>query len=220
MFILSLQKRKKNILENINIKINKGEIIGLYGETGSGKTTLINLISGLIKPTEGNFYLNQKVIHEIPKNLFSIVAQKPLIIDDTIRSNVAFGLDQNQVIEKEIYDVLQKSELKKFTDELSEGIDSKISEGGKNISGGQIQRLAIARAIYLKKQILILDEATNALDEMTEKNIIKFILSLKSDLTIIIISHNKENLVHCDKVFEIKNKKIIEKNDEKFIDFK
>ena len=213
-------EKKKNILENINIKINKGEIIGLYGETGSGKTTLINLISGLIKPTEGNFYLNQKVIHEIPKNLFSIVAQKPLIIDDTIRSNVAFGLDQNQVIEKEIYDVLQKSELKKFTDELSEGIDSKISEGGKNISGGQIQRLAIARAIYLKKQILILDEATNALDEITEKNIIKFILSLKSDLTVIIISHNKENLVHCDKVFEIKNKKIIEKNDEKFIDFK
>ena len=95
-------EKKKNILENINIKINKGEIIGLYGETGSGKTTLINLISGLIKPTEGNFYLNQKVIHEIPKNLFSIVAQKPLIIDDTIRSNVAFGLDQNQVIEKEI----------------------------------------------------------------------------------------------------------------------
>ena len=132
-------EKKKNILENINIKINKGEIIGLYGETGSGKTTLINLISGLIKPTEGNFYLNQKVIHEIPKNLFSIVAQKPLIIDDTIRSNVAFGLDQNQVIEKEIYDVLQKSELKKFTDELSEGIDSKISEGGKNISGGQIK---------------------------------------------------------------------------------
>ena len=176
MFILSLQKRK-NILENINIKINKGEIIGLYGETGSGKTTLINLISGLIKPTEGNFYLNQKVIHKI--KLFNVVAQKPLIIDDTIRSNVAFGLDQNQVIEKEIYDVLQKSELKKFTDELSEGIDSKISEGGKNISGGQIQRLAIARAIYLKKQILILDEATNALDEMTEKNIIKFILSLK-----------------------------------------
>ena len=151
----------------------------MYGETGSGKTTLINLISGLIKPTEGNFYLNQKVIHEIPKNLFSIVAQKPLIIDDTIRSNVAFGLDQNQVIEKEIYDVLQKSELKKFTDELFRGIDSKISEGGKNISGGQIQRLAIARAIYLKKQILILDEATNALDEITEKNIIKFILSLK-----------------------------------------
>ena len=87
----------------------------------------------------------------------------------------------------------------------------KISEGGKNISGGQIQRLAIARSIYLKKQILILDEATNALDEMTEKNIIKFILSLKSELTVIIISHNKENLLHCDKVFEIKNKKVIEK---------
>ncbi len=204
-------ENKKNILEDVNIKINKGEVVGLYGETGSGKTTLINLISGLIKPTEGNFYLNQKAINEIPKNLFSIVAQKPLIIDDTIRSNVAFGLDQNQVIEKEIYDVLQKSELKKFIEKLPEGVDSKISEGGKNISGGQIQRLAIARSIYLKKQILILDEATNALDEITEKNIIKFILSLKNELTVIIISHNKENLVHCDKVFEIKNKKIIEK---------
>ena len=204
-------EKKTNILEDINIKINKGEVIGLYGETGSGKTTLINLISGLIKPTEGNFYLNQRAINEIPKNLFSIVAQKPLIIDDTIKSNVAFGLDQNQVIEKEINNVLQKSELKKFTEELPEGVDTKISEGGKNISGGQIQRLAIARSIYLKKQILILDEATNALDETTEKNIIKFILSLKSELTVIIISHNKENLVHCDKVFEIKNKKIIEK---------
>jgi len=204
-------EKKTNILEDINIKINKGEVIGLYGETGSGKTTLINLISGLIKPTKGNFYLNQRAINEIPKNLFSIVAQKPLIIDDTIRSNVAFGLDQNQVLEKELNNVLQKSELKKFTEELPEGVDTKISEGGKNISGGQIQRLAIARSIYLKKQILILDEATNALDEMTEKNIIKFILSLKSELTVIMISHNKENLVHCDKVFEIKNKKLIEK---------
>ena len=214
-------EKNKNILEDINIKINKGEIIGLYGETGSGKTTLINLISGLVKPTEGNIYFNHKVIDEMPKNLFSIVAQRPLIIDDTIRSNVAFGLDQNQVIEKEINNVLQKSELKKFTEELPEGVDTRISEGGKNISGGQIQRLAIARSIYLKKQILILDEATNALDEITEKNIIKFILSLKNELTVIIISHNKENLVHCDKVFEIKNKKIIKKKDnEKFINFK
>ena len=214
-------EKNKNILEDINIKINKGEIIGLYGETGSGKTTLINLISGLVKPTEGNIYFNHKVIDEMPKNLFSIVAQRPLIIDDTIRSNVAFGLDQNQVIEKEINNVLQKSELKKFTEELPEGVDTRISEGGKNISGGQIQRLAIARSIYLKKQILILDEATNALDEITEKNIIKFILSLKNELTVIIISHNKENLVHCDKVFEIKNKKIIKKKDnEKSIDFK
>jgi len=203
-------EKENNILENINIIINKGEFIGICGETGSGKTTLINLISGLINPTLGNIYLNQEIINAIPKNLFSIVAQKPLIIDDTIKSNVAFGLDQNQIIEKEIDNVLKKSELKNFTEELSEGINTRISEGGKNISGGQLQRLAIARAIYLKKQILILDEATNALDETTEKNIIKFILSLKKDLTVIIISHNKENLIHCDKVFEIKNKKITE----------
>jgi len=201
---------EKYVLENINLKIQSGELIGIYGATGSGKSTLINILCGLIKPTIGDYKINSSLADRVPKNLFSIVPQKPLIIDGSIKANIAFGVEDSDVDESRLYKVLEKCELKSFVDKLPNGVNTIISENGKNISGGQSQRLAIARAIYLKKKILIMDEATNSLDEKTEKSILNFILNLKNELTIIMISHNMENLNSCDKIYKISDKKLQE----------
>jgi ATP-binding cassette, subfamily B, bacterial PglK len=201
---------EKYVLENINLKIQSGELIGIYGATGSGKSTLINILCGLIKPTTGDYKINSSLADRVPKDLFSIVPQKPLIIDGSIKANIAFGVEDSDVDESRLYKVLEKCELKSFVDKLPNGVNTIISENGKNISGGQSQRLAIARAIYLKKKILIMDEATNSLDEKTEKSILNFILNLKNELTIIMISHNMENLNSCDKIYKISDKKLQE----------
>ena len=134
--------------------------------------------------------------------------QKPLIINDTIKSNIAFGIENENIDSTKLNYALEKCELREFIQKLPSGINEIISEDGKNISGGQAQRISIARAIYFDRQILILDESTNSLDLETEKNIINFLNQLKYDITIIMISHNLENLKICNEVYELKEKKL------------
>jgi len=201
-------KNDEYILKDLNLSFNKGDIIGFFGKTGSGKSTLTNIISGLIKPSTGKIFVNKKNIERVPHNYFSYVPQKPLIINDTIKSNIAFGIENENIDSTKLNYALEKCELREFIQKLPSGINEIISEDGKNISGGQAQRISIARAIYFDRQILILDESTNSLDLETEKNIINFLNQLKYDITIIMISHNLENLKICNEVYELKEKKL------------
>ncbi len=201
-------KNDEYILKDLNLSFSKGNIIGFFGKTGSGKSTLINIISGLIKPSIGKIFVNQKHIERVPHNYFSYVPQKPLIINDTIKSNIAFGVENENIDLSKLNHAIEKCELREFTQKLSNGINEIISEDGKNISGGQAQRISIARAIYFDRQILILDESTNSLDLATERNIINFLNELKHEITIIMISHNLESLKICNEVYELKGKKL------------
>lgn len=199
----------ENILDCINLNFKKGDLIGFFGKTGSGKSTLINLISGLLRPSTGKISINEKYVDKVSHNFFSYVPQKPLIINDSIKTNIAFGVEEAKIDISKLNYAIEKCELNEFIQKLPNGIEEIILEDGKNISGGQAQRIAIARAIYFDRQILILDESTNSLDIETEKNIINFLKELKRDITILIISHTLENFNICDQIYELKEKKLI-----------
>ena len=205
------QDKKYFLFKNINLKIPFKKIIGVTGDSGSGKTTFIDLIIGFLKPTRGAVYANNVNIF---KNLRSwqdniaYVQQFSYFTEDSIKNNIAFGSKNNSIDPKDIYYYLNIVGLKKFVENLPKKIETRISELGNNFSGGQRQRLNLARALYLKKDILILDEATNSLDEKAEKEIIKKISSLSLKTTIFIITHKKKILKYCDFIIKVDMGKI------------
>ncbi len=201
----------KNIFENINLEINSGEFIGIHGESGSGKSTLINILLGLIKPTSGEIFLNDEDVTGNYKKLNNIVAYLPqevFLLDDTIRKNICFGQNANEINEQKIRECLSLVKLDKFIDNLDDGINTSIGQKGLQISGGQRQRLSLARALYFDRQIFVLDEATNALDTSTEQKILEELLEFKGKKTVVIISHNLKNLEICDKIYITSNRKL------------
>ncbi len=207
-------KERKKLFINNNFSISKNEIIGIYGESGSGKTTLLNIISLLINPKDCEISVDEKKI-ETPQdfrryqNLISFVSQDTFLLEDTIKNNILFGSEQVNDDLKLKY-ALEFSKLDEFIKELPNGLDTIIGLNSKKISSGQKQRIALARLHYSSREILIFDEATNALDEKNEELIIKNIYNLKKTKTIIIVSHNKKNLLNCDKIYHIKNGSVIE----------
>ena len=189
-------------------QIRKGEKIGLFGESGSGKSTLLNLIIGYLNPTNGEIVIdNQKVFDNYSqlRNIFSYVSQDTFLLDESIKYNITFSNSLNQQMEKKLDDVIKIVNLKNFINNLNQGLDTIVGEKGLSISGGQRQRISIARAIYNSKEILILDEPTNELDEDTELKIIKSLNSLKNRKTIVIISHNPEIISLCDQIIDFDN---------------
>ena len=205
------------ILKNLNFKIHNGESVGVIGESGSGKSTFVDILSGLLFPSKGDIIIdNQKLNHTNFanwKNLIGYVSQTTNLIDDTIISNVAFG-ERNPDLDK-VKNALKDSQLSEFIKTLPEGINTKIGEKGVMLSGGQIQRLAIARALYKNPKILILDEATSSLDNNTEKRLIQSINNLKKKVTILMIAHRLTTLQNCDRIYELKKNKFNEINKEK-----
>ena len=204
---------KKNILTDIDLVINRGEIIGFYGESGSGKSTLINLISGLIKPKSGKIKINGFDLENIKKNWLSIlgyVPQQVTLFNDTIANNISFFEDNSdkKKLSDNIYKSLDQSNLKDFILTLPNKEETIVGENAAKLSGGQIQRIGISRALFKDPQFLIFDESTNSLDEKTENEIIQFVFSLKKLKTVIIISHDQKILKDCDKIFEVKNNMI------------
>ena len=202
--------RDNYILENLSLDINKNEIIGIKGETGSGKSTLIDIISGLLIPTKGKFILNGKELNYLPKRWnknFSYVSQNIALLDNSIKKNITFGDEQN-LDDNELEKIIEITQLKNLIRSSSKGLDTLIGDKGIKISGGEKQRIGIARALYLKKDLLIMDEATNALDESTENKIMSDIKKIKN-ITIILISHKKSSLSFCEKIFKLENKRII-----------
>lgn len=209
------QTRNKYILKDINLKIQKGTIIGFVGKSGEGKSTLIDLITGLIVPSEGYLSVDNKKLSmesEISawRNQISVVSQRIFLFDKSLAENIAFGVDKKSMDLDKLNMALVLANLEHTVNSLPLGIDTIIGERGIQLSGGQLQRIGLARAFYKEASILILDEATNALDSITESEIIKSIQAFKDRFTIIMITHNPKNLKICDHVYEVSNSGITE----------
>lgn len=197
----------KNVLNNITLDINKGDKIGIVGSSGSGKSTFIDLITGLIAPTEGQIYLNNNQVDLDNKYWFRKISYTPQFIflsDDTILKNIAFGIEKNNLVLNNVKKASELAEIKDFVENLKLGLNTFIGEFGVRISGGQKQRIGIARSLYSNSEILILDESTSAIDLKTEEKIINNINSLR-DKTVVIVSHRISTLKNCNKLIEIKN---------------
>jgi ATP-binding cassette, subfamily B, bacterial PglK len=199
-------------LKQISLEIRAGESIGLMGASGSGKTTLIDLLLGLLDSQDGVINYNGKPLNLFMRQWQSQVAYLPqqvFLIDDTLRQNVALEIDADKINEKLLYKALQQSRLMALVDQLPQGIDTVLGERGVRLSGGQRQRVALARAFYHERDILIMDEATSALDNKMEREIVKEIGRLKGKKTIIVIAHRLTTLQHCDRIYELKDGKIV-----------
>ena len=204
---------KNYIFENVNFKIKKGDFIGIIGNSGSGKTTLVDIILGVLKPTSGEIlYNNSKInIEDYQSGDFAAyIPQNNFIIDDTIEKNIALDHYKNDINYDILNSVLKKTNLIELIDSLPKKSKTIVGEHGKFLSGGQKQRIAIARALYFNKSLIILDESTNAMNKDLEKSIIDELVKLNNELTIIIITHNSDNLIHCNKIYNIENKKLKE----------
>ncbi len=201
----------ENTLEEVNLKIRFGETVGIVGKTGEGKSTIVDLICGLLIPQKGNILVDN---NDIQNNLKSwqlqigYVPQNIYLLDDTIKENIIFGRKVDNLTDNNLHNSINLAQLNKLVSRLPEGIDTFVGDRGTRLSGGQIQRIGIARAIFNNSKILIFDEATSALDIETEKNFVSDIYKLKAEKTLIIISHRLSILDHCDRIYRIKDKKI------------
>ena len=203
-------KSRKQILKDCDLEINKGDLICISGNSGSGKSTLMDILMGLIKPTKGDLYIDDIKINSGSviswQKKLAHVPQEILLIDDTIRRNIAFGISDENIDDEKISYALEISSLDKVIKTFNNGIDTKVGERGSLLSGGQKQRIGIARAIYQSKEILFLDEATSALDQKTEGEILKKLTNNRTNaFTVIMITHRPRNDIKYDKVIEVKN---------------
>jgi len=204
---------EKVSLNNINLTIKQGETIALVGSTGSGKTTLVNLLIRFYNPTDGKILINNKDINSFDlesfRSNFSFVDQNVRLFNDTISGNIAFGQKDRMTMDS-IVDAAKISNSMKFIDKLEDKFESNIGEDGVTLSGGQRQRLSIARAIAKDSPILILDEATSALDSATEKLVQSAINKMQQGRTTIIIAHRLSTIQNADRIIVLKDGEIIE----------
>lgn len=205
----SYDKDKPKILNNLNICIKKGQIIGLIGKSGSGKSTFIDVLIGFLKPSSGlikvdNIAIDQRNIKSW-QGFISHVSQNVFILDDTVYKNIAFGIPDNEIDIKRVKWAAKLACADEFIKLMDNGYYSKLGDNGVSISGGQRQRIAIARALYNKSNFIIFDEATSSLDELTELKVIRSIRKISKNTTIIMISHKLSLLKFCDSIYQIKN---------------
>ncbi len=201
------------VLKNLNLEIRKNECVGIIGGSGSGKSTLIDIILGLFVPSSGQVLINDEkaTLHENYSQKIGYVPQDIYLTDDTIKNNIALGVNENLIDEKKINEIIKLLKLDKLISESNEGINTIVGNRGIKLSGGQRQRIGIARAFYKDSQVIILDEATNALDLNTEREIIGSIIQNKNNKIIIIINHRVNILENCDQIIAVENGEIIEK---------
>ncbi len=201
-----------NTFTEINLEILNESKVGIIGSSGAGKSTFINLLLGLLKPTDGNILVDGKNIEENLINWQSTIGYVPqdiYLLDDTIKNNITFN--EKAINDDQLKKILKLARLDKFIESLPNGLETYIGERGARISGGQRQRIGIARALYKDPKVIVFDEATNALDSENERNIMKEILELDVKKNLIIITHRHELVKNCNKIFTIENGRITQK---------
>ena len=201
------------ILKNISFKVMKGQKIGIIGETGSGKSTLIDCIMGLLRPISGEIYIDGRLLDarnydSWMKNI-AHVSQSVFLTDASYKENIAFAEDEEDIDVKRLKDSAKSAQIHEFIENQSQKYESEVGELGKRISGGQKQRIGIARALYKSSNLLVLDESTSSLDNLTEKKILENIDNLDNDKTTFMIAHRITTLKHADRIFELKDGRII-----------
>lgn len=199
-------------VKSIDLELKCGESIAFVGTTGCGKSTLINIILGFLKPQQGDVEVNgAPITHDIQgwhRNI-GYIPQTIFLIDDTIRANVAFGLERKNIRDEQVWEVLRTAYLDDYVKSLPGGLDTVVGERGVRLSGGQRQRLGIARALYRNPQVIVMDEATSALDNNTEASVMDAITASRKDRTFIMIAHRLSTVEMCDRQYKMENGKIL-----------
>lgn len=201
----------KKVLDDAQMRIPAGASVGIIGTSGSGKTTAVDLLLGLLKPQSGKVLTDGQDIREDYYGWLSHLSYIPqtiYMLDDTIRANIAFGVQKEQIDHARVQKAVEEAQLKVFIDSLPEGLETKIGERGVRLSGGQRQRIGIARALYTDPELVIFDEATSALDNETEAAIMESINSLHGRKTLVIIAHRLTTIEECDYIFRVENGQI------------
>lgn len=204
---------RKLAVNNISFKIEKNKSIGIIGPSGSGKTTLVDLLLGLYEPFEGDITVDNISIYKNPKAWMknvSYISQEVFLIDASIKNNIALGINDNKIDEKKLFKAVKLAQLTQFVAELDDGLDTLIGERGARISGGQKQRIALARSFYFDRQVIIMDEATAAIDNKTEQEIVKAIDNLHGKVTLIVIAHRYSTIKSCDVLYKIVDGRLVE----------
>lgn len=208
---------ENDVINNLSLTINKGESVGIIGESGSGKSTVADMLMGLLVPNSGKIEVDGVDIFSDPygwSKIIGYIPQMVYLLDDTVAANVTFGLRGDEISEKDIWRALDQAYIGDFIRKLPDGLDTIVGEKGVKLSGGQRQRIAIARTLFYNPSIIIMDEATSALDNETEAAVMESINELSKTKTIIIIAHRLSTIKECDKVYEIKDGIAIEKSNE------
>ena len=201
-------RTEEKIINDLSMKIEKGSSVAFIGKSGAGKTTLADLILGLLDPQDGNIKMDGTNIKEMGTRWYKIIGYVPqsvYLIDATIRENVAFGIDEKEIDDQKVWKALEMAQLKEYIEGLPKGLKEFVGERGIKFSGGQRQRMAIARALYNDPEILVLDEATAALDTETETAVMDSIEALQGYKTLIIVAHRLSTIRTCDYIYEVKN---------------
>ncbi len=208
---------EKDVLTDVNFEIPAGASVGLIGPSGAGKSTIADIILGILTPTEGKVSYGDMNVHEHPlkwSQKLAYIPQAIFLADESIRDNVAFGIEEDEIDEDKVWKALSEAQLDDFVRSLPEGLDTMVGERGVRLSGGQRQRIGIARALYGDPEILVLDEATSALDSETESAVMEAIDSLQGRKTLIIIAHRLTTIKNCSIVFKVGEGKINDYTDE------
>jgi ATP-binding cassette, subfamily B, bacterial PglK len=208
----SYQNSTEPALSNVSLSVRKGEVIGVVGKSGAGKSTLADVILGFLKPQSGSVHFNGEDIHQDLRRWLDRVAYIPqsiYLLDDTVRRNVVFGVDDDKIDEARVRQAIEQSQLTEVVEHLPDGLDTLVGERGVRLSGGQRQRVALARAFYHDRDFILMDEATSALDHETEQEVVRAIDRLHGSKTLFIIAHRTSTLTGCDRVLRFADGKLI-----------